>query len=404
VSQATLRDLPAPRDPLSLVVGSIAAQVIGGLVTQMSPFMIGGFMDGLSLSERDAGFIASLELLTLAVTAIVMAPILPRLSYRRAALCAVVIAVLAQGASIFSNSLVSVATLRGLAGVGEGALCAISLSVVASRSRNPDKLYGYFQIVWALGSVALFAVGGQLTAVYAHHGILSFIACVTLAIAPFLLFIPDVRARSDDGAGMKMQQASPLLGLMTLASIVLYLTVSAGVYAFSTPLGERAGLDASSVANVLSVASLIGLGGAGAATALNVRWGRAIPISGFCVAFILVTLVLCLSRDPTAYIVALVASAVIFYFSVPYMLGLAAALDRSGRWAAAACSAYLLGFAAGPLVGGVVIAAAGYGGLAAVCVLITGFAWGLAMIVNRRLGAMTDVAFRVDAPASAGQS
>jgi predicted MFS family arabinose efflux permease len=403
LSHETPRDLPANRDPMSLVVGAIAAQVIGGLVTQMSPFMIGGFMAGLSLSERDAGFIASLELLTLAVTAIVMAPILPRLSYRRAALCAVIVAVLAQGASVFSNSLLSLAILRGLAGIGEGALCAISLSVVASRSSNPDKVYGYFQVVWALGSVALFAVGGQLTAVYAHYGILSFIAGVTLAIAPLLLFIPDVRARSDDGAEMKVQQASPLLGVMTLTSIVLYLTSSAGVYAFSTPLGERAGLDASSVAYVLTVASLVGLAGAAAATALNVRWGRAIPISGFCVAFVVVTLVLCLAHDPKAYIVALVASAVIFYFSVPYMLGLAAALDRNGRWAAAACSAYLLGFAAGPLVGGVVIASAGYGGLAMVCALITAVAWALAMVVNRRLGAMTDVTLPVDATASAGR-
>jgi predicted MFS family arabinose efflux permease len=396
--------LPASRDPMSLVVGAVAAQVIGGLVTQMSPFMIGGFMAGLSLSERDAGLIASLELLALAATSIIMAPILPRLSYRRAALCAVIVAVLAQGASIFSNSLASLALLRGLAGVGEGALCAISLSVVASRSSNPDKVYGYFQVVWALGSVALFAIGGQLTAIYAHYGILSFIAGVTLTIAPLLLFIPDVRARSSDGAEMKVEQASPLLGVMTLASIALYLTASAGIYAFSTPLGERAGLDASAVAYVLTVASLVGLAGAGAATALNVRWGRAIPISGFCVAFVLVTLVLCLSRDPTAYIVALVGSAVIFYFSVPYMLGLAAALDRSGRWAAAACSAYLLGFAAGPLVGGVVIAAAGYGGLAAVCVVITAAAWGLAMVVNRCLDAMTDGPLPVDAPASAGGS
>lgn len=58
------------RDPASLVVGTIAAQVIGGLVTQMSPFMIAGLMGGLSLSERDAGFVVFVDLLILAVTAI----------------------------------------------------------------------------------------------------------------------------------------------------------------------------------------------------------------------------------------------------------------------------------------------------------------------------------------------
>ncbi len=163
------------------------------------------------------------------------------------------------------------------------------------------------------------------------------------------------------------------------------MTASAAIYAFSAPLGERAGLDTGAVGYVLTVASLVGLAGAGAATALNVRWGRAIPISGFCVGFALVVLVLCLWRNPTAYVVALVASVVIFYFSMPYLFGLAAALDRSGRWAAAAGSAYLLGFAAGPLVAGVAISATGYAGLAAVCVAITAAAWGLAMVVNQRL-------------------
>src|SRR5262249_20663295 len=155
--------------------------------------------------------------------------------------------------------------------------------------------------------------------------------------------------------------------------------------AFFAPLGGRAGLSTSAVGYAMTVGSLVGLVGATAATVLNVRWGRVIPISGFCVAFTVFTLMVCLLRDPTAYIVSLLASFIILYFPVPYMWGLAAALDRSGRGAAAACSAYLLGFAAGPLVGGAVIAAADYAGLAAACVALTAIAWGLAMVVNRRL-------------------
>jgi predicted MFS family arabinose efflux permease len=373
------------RDPASLVVGAIAAQVIGGLVTQMSPFVISGLMVGLSLSEREAGFVASVEFITLAVTAIGIAPVLPRLSWRRVALLAVALTLLAQGGSLLSASCASFALLRGLAGVGEGALYAVSLSVVASRATNPDRVYGYFQVVWALGSVALFSIGGELTAAFAHRGILALIAGVTLALAPLLLLIPDARAKSGDAAPADAALVSPLLGVMTLAAIVLYLTVSAAIYMFSAPLGERAGLDTSAVGYALTAASLVGLAGAGAATAINVRWGRAIPISGFCIAFSLVALVLCLSHAPVAYVAALVASVVIYYFSIPYLFGLAAALDHSGRWAAAAGSAYLLGFAAGPLVAGAVIAAMGYVGFAVVCVAITAGAWGLAMVVDRRV-------------------
>jgi predicted MFS family arabinose efflux permease len=394
----TPHDLATARDPASLVVGATAAQVIGGLVAQMSPFMIGGFMAGLSLSERDAGFVASIEFLTLAITSIAIAPVLPRFSYRRIGLVAVALALLAQGASIFSASLQSLVLLRGLAGIGEGALCAVSLSIVASRCRNPDKVYGYFQVVWALGSVPLFAVGGELTATYAHRGILALIAGVTLALAPLLLLIPDARAKRDETAA-DTARASPSLGLMTLAAIVLNLTASAGIYAFIAPLGERAGLDTGAVGYAMTLSSLVGLAGAGAATALNVRWGRAVPISGFSVGSMVVTLVLCLSHDPTAYVIALVAWGAIYYFSIPYLFGLAAALDRSGRWAAAAGSAYLLGFAAGPLAGGAVIAATGYAGLAVAGVALTAAAWGLAMIVNRRLRGTADAALPTDAPA-----
>ncbi|WP_199203085.1 hypothetical protein [Paraburkholderia madseniana] len=81
----TPRDPSTPRDPASLVVGAITAQVVGGLVTQMSPFMIAGLIDGLSLSERDAGFVVSVELLILAVTAIAIAPALSRFAEELAA-------------------------------------------------------------------------------------------------------------------------------------------------------------------------------------------------------------------------------------------------------------------------------------------------------------------------------
>lgn len=392
------RDPATLRDPVSLVVGAIAAQVIGGLVAQMSPFMIGGLMAGLALSEREAGFIASVEFLTLAITAIAIAPVLPRLPCRRVGLVAVALALLAQGASIFSTSLASLTLLRGLAGIGEGALWAVSLSIVASRSRNPDRVYGYFQIIWALGSVPLFAAGGQLTADFAHRGAFALIAGATLILAPLLLHIPDTRA-GGDAIVADTAPASPRLGAITLAAVMLYVAASAALYAFSAPLGERAGLDTEAVGYVLTVASLIGLAGAAAAATFNVRWGRAIPITGFCVVFALAALALCLSHDATTYVAAIVVSVVIYYFSMPYLFGLAAALDRSGRWAAAAGSAYLIGFAAGPLAAGAVIATAGYAGFAAGCVAVTIAAWGLAMAVDRRLRGAPRAALSTDAPA-----
>jgi hypothetical protein len=199
--------------------------------------------------------------------------------------------------------------------------------------------------------------------------------------------MPASVAKNGKGVSDDAERASPLLGVMTLAAIGLFLIAGAAVYAFSAPLGERAGLDTREVGYALALASFLGLTGALAATKLNVRLGRAIPILLSCAGFSVVVLVLCLWRDFAGYLFALIASLMIYYFSTPYFFGLAAALDRTGRWAAAAGSIYLLGFAAGPLVAGTAIAAAGYPGLAAVCIGIMIPVCGLAIAVNRRLDA-----------------
>ncbi|MGF6177736.1 hypothetical protein [Ensifer sp. 4252] len=126
-----------PRDPTSLVVGATACQVIGGLVPQMSPFVVAGLIDGLALTERDAGMVASAELLALATTAILIAPVLPRVFSRRAAIFALVFTLVAQTASVAADGWAALILLRSLAGIGEGALYAMSLCIVASRCRNP---------------------------------------------------------------------------------------------------------------------------------------------------------------------------------------------------------------------------------------------------------------------------
>jgi predicted MFS family arabinose efflux permease len=349
--------------------------------------MISGLMEGLTLSERDAGLVASVELLALAATAIAIVPILQRVTYRRICLMAAGLAVIAQCASIFSTSLAEVTVMRALSGVGAGALYAVSLSVVAARSANPDRVYSYFQLVWALGSIALFTVGGQLTTAFAQRGIFALMLGLTLAIAPMLMLIPASQAKTGAGTGAAIpaNRASPILGIMTLLAIGLCLLGSGAIYAFVGPLGERAGLDTNAVGYVLTVATLCGLVGAGAATALNLKWGRMIPLSAVFAGYALVVAVLCLAHNAVVYVTTVIAFVVIYYFSMPYLFGLAAALDRTGRWAAAAGSAFLLGCAAAPLFAGTMIEGAGYTGLAVACVAILLVGWGLATVVCQRL-------------------
>lgn len=368
-----------------LIAAAAAAQAIGGLVTQMSPLIVGGVIAGLSLSESQAGVVASSEFLVLSITAIAIAPLLPRLPTRAVCLAAVAATIAASLASLAATTMTQLIATRVVAGVGEGLLYAASLSVVAAKAGNPDRIYGIFQIIWAVSNFAFFAVGGELTARFAHRGILGLIAAVIVVLAPLLLFLPKEPLATAKTSETTETTSAPLLGAAVLLSTFLYLTVSAAVYAFSAPMGERAGLDTAQVGYALTAASIVGLAGAGLATLVNVRWGRSIPIAAFIVGFIALALALCLSSNPTVFVVALIGTVVFFYFSVPYLFGLAAALDRSGRWAAAAGSAYLLGFAAGPMLAGSVIGAFGYTGLGIVSTAFALAAWALAALVVRRI-------------------
>ncbi len=385
------------RDPIKLIAAALAAQLIGGLVTQMSPLIIGGVIPGLSLTEQQAGFVAFAEFFVLSGTAIIAAPLLPRLSYRTVCLVAVLLAVAAQLGSLFTTSLQAVVALRCVAGIGEGLVYAVSLAVVASRSANPDRLYGLFQIAWAVGSMGFFSVGGQLTEAFAHRGIYGMITVVTVVLIPLLLLLPadhsDVRVQESGEA----ESSSAVMGIIVLLGTFLYLTVSAAVYTFSEPLGQRAGLDTGQVGFALTAGSVVGFTGALMATWLNVRRGRAMPITVFCVVFSLLAIVICINQNPVVYVGALILTVVFFYFSVPYLFGLAAALDRQGRWAAAAGSAYLLGFAVGPAFAGTVIETFGYPALGYASALVTMTAWGLLMVVVNHVQSQQ----RAPAPASA---
>ena len=372
-------------DPLKFVIAVLAAQVIGGLVTQMSPLVVGGVIIGLELTEQQAGYVAFAEFIVLSITAIVIAPFLPGLSCRLLCFSAAGVAVAAQLFSVLLTDLNLIVAVRCIAGVGEGLVYAASLAAVASRSANPDKLYGYIQVTWAILSTLLFTAGGYLTDLFAHRGIYGMIAGITIFLVVFMKWLPTEVRAPIKSVDKEESSAPPWMGITTLAGIFIYLTASAAIYTFTAPLGERAGLSTSQVGYALTTGSAVGFTGAVLATWLNVRKGRVIPISVFSVAFSIIAVVLCINIHPAVYVVALVLSVVFFYFSVPYLFGLAAALDRQGRWAAAAGSAYLLGFAVGPAFAGTMIEWYDYIGLGVASVIATILAWILLLLVARNL-------------------
>lgn len=109
------------------------------------PVLVGGFVDDLGLSERDAGLLASASFLGAAVAALILAPLIGRLNLRRLATVGLLIMAVADGACIFAEglSMEVLAALRFLSGLGSAGAYGAVMGGFAG-FRQPDRAYGLF--------------------------------------------------------------------------------------------------------------------------------------------------------------------------------------------------------------------------------------------------------------------
>ena len=371
--------LGTEKDPLKLIFAVIAAHLIGGLASALPPLLIGGNMVGLSLSEAAAGNIVFAELSALALTVLLISPFLPRLKYRSLCISAATIVIVANALTLVPATVVGVIPIRVVAGIGEGLIYAISLAVVASTSRDPDRLYGLFAVAWAVMGFVVFGIGGVLSEMYAHYGLYAMMAVFSLLLLPFLRGMPSTKVLLHQQSKQKL---SILVVVLVNLSTFFYFAGSSALYSFTEPFGIRLGLSASEIGFILSIATVVGLGGALLATWLNVRLGRILPISVVIALFAVNTLMIFSTDSTIVYVVGLMLFAVYYFFSLPYFYGIAAALDKEGRLAASVGFAFLVGSSAGPL-GGHIIEWKGYAGLGWAITASAVVGWILMIVVIR---------------------
>ena len=104
----------------------------------------------------------------------------------------------------------------------------------------------------------------------------------------------------------------------------------------------------------------------------------------------------------TTYAVAQVGWGLAFYFTAPYMLGLAASLDRQGRWTVTAGALMMLGAAIGPLMAGSAIEHWGYTGFAWLLMAFTAVAFASFVLVSSKIDRESRAQLRETEPPIAG--
>lgn len=346
--------------------------------------LVTGLSDGLGIKPASAGLIASANVYGAALGALVAVFLIRRLPWRTVATAALIGLIAIDLISMRVSSVPWLTGLRLCHGIIGGLLVGVAFAVIA-RTKSPDRVFGMLLVVqFGIGGIGLWALP-PLVPVYGTAILflaLAAFSVATLAMLPFLSAYPVVE--TDKSAAQKAAPIARKPLAATLAAIFLFQAGNMGLAAFIITLGRSAGLEQDMIGPTLGAANWLGALGSILVVFMGTRHGRAKPILIAIAVTVLFTAAFYRSDLPVVYIAANIGSAIVWAFTIPYLLGLAAALDKVGRTAALGGFFSKLGLASGPLLSGLLLDHGGYPVMIGAAVLLL-IASGLVVIFPARL-------------------
>jgi predicted MFS family arabinose efflux permease len=371
------------RNERSLLIASLLIHAVGAQSIVILPGFVQGLIEYGGFSEKQAGFIASAETAGMALATVVLTLLVKRVSWRRICSMSLVLLIVANLASVYVRDFALFCGLRCAAGIGAGALIALTYGVIGVTAK-PDRNFGLCIMVVLMYGAVLF---GILPQVYEHGGLaglLMIFAGLGAIGLLFVRFMPDAGGRAGESVALIASTLRWRHTAMALGSVFAFFLANFAVWAYFLRIGIAAGVDEPHASHALALSQFFGIAGAATTALIGTRLGRIIPI-----ALGLVTSMVCIALllSPVTVLAFGVISAVYVYvwnMTHPFLLGTMASLDRAGTVVVYGVAVQYLGTTAGPACAAIAITGGGYR-----YVILTGlslFAASLVLIVPPILG------------------
>lgn len=350
---------------------AVVATIIGNACPIVQPLLVGVYVDALGVELANAGYISATELAGLAIAALMVARFVGSVSLRKAGTIACSLFVMANVLSLLAGGAFPMALCRLVAGCASGAALAIG-GAMAARTTQPDRVFALaFAGVTAYGTVFFMTVPAMM---HSHGYPVLFVAqillgCIATACVAFL-YHPGSTLKQ--AAGSVAATSAPKRSLDTvrilLCGFALYVG-HAAIWTYEERMGTRLGMAPADIGNALSLASIAGLIGALIAAGIGTRMGRALPQIVALTLSVIAALLIVSSANALSYAFAACLIALSWFYGLPYLAGLASALDLTGRRAAELQAVMNIGYALGPMVAATLVTAtfSSIGWLAASC-------------------------------------
>lgn len=337
------------REGAAIILVGVASHAVNG----MRPVIISTYAHVLGFDLGQAGYLLTAELLATNLGTIVATLWLDKLSGRRpmsVAMSLLLVANLLSGVSV-SHPLMLLLPLRLVCGVSAGFGMG-RLAIMIGLSRTPERLSGVYSVGTSVfAAIAAFCAPGAITVLGPSGLFLLVAALVPLALAA----TPWLPVTSLLGAPPTGRGGRRTLAILPVGLAAYYLSL--GLYwPFVSSVGAVAGVGYRDSANVLGWSGIV----SAAASLLAIVAGDR-QSSTRCLLVLLGTgclaeaLPLIAPSLREAFWVSTCLFAFSWYALFPFLLGLMARIDPSGRLNGILYVIASAGFAAGPALGGCLV-------------------------------------------------
>lgn len=353
------------------LVALMVAHCAGMVDLVALPIWVGTLMGHYRFDPQQAGGLATLFLVGAVLASAVLAPRFGGLPRRAMAVVGFGIAAASFLGASGRQDFAGMAVLHALAGVATGAALSVTHGAIG-RSVRPHRLFALVGTALGIFAIVFYATAPSMLA-QAGGQVLFQVFAVVMGVAAIvaLLFFPQV-----DGAEAPARQPASMpravwFGVVGLGCMGL---VQAMTFSFLERVGNERGFGLAAVTSVLVALGIVNLFPAPLAALLEKRWSaRSVMLAGPALQALLVAVIMS-SGVFAPYAVAASVFAAVMIFTHTFAFGLMARLEPTGRVLAATPAMMMTGAAIGPILGGTLVKAFGYGSLAVAAAAIAALA------------------------------
>lgn len=315
---------------LALSAGLNACLGIIGLV----PITIGVLVEGYGFSLKNAGLFASMEIIAMSITALLVTQLIGRFKNSFLAVVGGLIIAVGNGFVAMVTGEVMIAAGLIIAGVGLGFVSA-AVNASAASTEEPESTYASAMLVYAVGGSVIFAI---LPALYVEIGYpLYFVGLGVVNAVMVLLYFKLNDSEQTDTAQDKSSSVSLLKdgkALSLFGATLLVWTAMGLMWAVTERIAVSIGMSSQEAAYALLASNVFGMVGGFLVKLTGERFGRTLPLFLGAVVLGVSFIGIGNASEAALFSGALLVYGVAYFYLLPYIMGAAAELDGDGKVAA----------------------------------------------------------------------